>query len=104
MSCCVGQASLGVHLVVCALVGVPIKWLCEVHGATIKILFVVSTQFIHDKRVPVTTVWRVLMLQMEERPLIWKVAANILNKQSWTSDKGWSSSLVFRRGASKSPS
>jgi hypothetical protein len=25
---------------------------------------------------------------------IWKVAANILNKQSWTTDKGWSSILV----------
>jgi hypothetical protein len=25
---------------------------------------------------------------------IWRVAANILNKQSWTANKGWSSSLV----------
>jgi len=24
---------------------------------------------------------------------IWRVAANILNNQSWTGDKGWSSSL-----------
>jgi len=24
---------------------------------------------------------------------IWKVAANILNKQVWTADKGWHSSL-----------
>jgi hypothetical protein len=24
---------------------------------------------------------------------IWRVAANILNKQSWIADKGWSSSL-----------
>ena len=30
---------------------------------------------------------------MEERPPIWKVAANKLNKQSRTADKGWSSSL-----------
>jgi hypothetical protein len=30
---------------------------------------------------------------MEERPAIWRVAANILNKQSRTADKGWSSSL-----------
>jgi hypothetical protein len=29
---------------------------------------------------------------MEERPPIWMVAANILNKQSRTADKGWSSS------------
>ena len=40
-----------------------------------------------------TTAWRVLRLWMEERPLIWRVAANKLNKQSWTADKGWSSSL-----------
>ena len=32
--------------------------------------------------VPVTTAWRVLRLLMEERPLIWRVTANILNKQS----------------------
>ena len=31
--------------------------------------------------VPVTTSWRVLRLRMEERPLIWRVAANKLNKQ-----------------------
>jgi len=30
---------------------------------------------------------------MEERPPIWRVAANILNKQSRTADKEWSSSL-----------
>jgi hypothetical protein len=30
---------------------------------------------------------------------IWRVAANILNKQSWTADKGWSSRLVVGRGA-----
>jgi hypothetical protein len=34
--------------------------------------------------------------------LIWRVAANILNKQSQTADKGWSSSLGFGRGANKS--
>jgi len=27
------------------------------------------------------------------------VAANILNKQSWTADKGWSSSMGVERGA-----
>ena len=36
---------------------------------------------------------------MEERPTIWRVAANILNKQSWTADDGWSSSLGVGRGA-----
>ena len=30
---------------------------------------------------------------MKERPPIWRVAANILNKQAGTADKGWSSSL-----------
>ena len=37
--------------------------------------------------VPVTTVWRVLRLRMEELPTIWSVAANILNKP--TADNGW---------------
>ena len=32
--------------------------------------------------VPVNTAWRVLRLRMEERPPIWRVAANKLNKQS----------------------
>jgi hypothetical protein len=36
---------------------------------------------------------------MEERPPIWRVAANILNKQSRTANKGWSSSLGVGRGA-----
>jgi len=34
-----------------------------------------------------------LLLWMEERPPVWRVTANILNKQSQTADKGWSSSL-----------
>jgi hypothetical protein len=42
----------------------------------------------------VTAAWWVYKLRMEERPPIWRVAANILNKQSWTGDKVWSS----RRG------
>jgi len=49
-----------------------------------------------DKWVPVTMAWCVLRLQMEEQPPIWKVAANILNKQSRTADKAWSSSLGVR--------
>jgi len=36
---------------------------------------------------------------MDERPPIWTVADKILNKQSWTADKGWSSSLGVGRGA-----
>ena len=43
--------------------------------------------------VPVTMAWHVLRLWMEEWPPIWRVAANKLNKQSRTADKGWSSSL-----------
>ena len=46
---------------------------------------------IHDKWVPVTAAWRVLRLWMEERPPIWRVAANKLNKQSRTAEEGWSS-------------
>jgi hypothetical protein len=34
---------------------------------------------------------------------IWRVAANILNKQSLTADKGWSSNLVVGRRAKNSP-
>jgi hypothetical protein len=34
---------------------------------------------------------------------IWRVAANILNKQSRTADKGWSSSLGVGREANNSP-
>jgi len=40
-----------------------------------------------------------MRLRMEERPPMWTVAANILNKQSRTADEGWSSSLGFGRGA-----
>ena len=36
---------------------------------------------------------------MEGRPPIWKVAANILNKQSRIAGKGWSSILGVGRGA-----
>jgi hypothetical protein len=34
------------------------------------------------KWVPVTTAWRVLRLRMEKRSPLWRVAANMLNKQS----------------------
>jgi hypothetical protein len=33
---------------------------------------------------------------------LWREAANILNKQSRTADKGWSSSLGVGRGANNS--
>jgi hypothetical protein len=52
--------------------------------------------------VRVTTALLVLMLRMEERPPVWKVAANMLNKQSQTADKEWSYSLVVGRSANNS--
>jgi len=35
------------------------------------------------------------MLQEEEQPLIWRVAANIMNKQLQTYNRWWLSSLGF---------
>ena len=55
-----------------------------------------------DKWLPVTTAWRVFRLRMKERPPVWRVAANILNKQSRTADKGWCSSLGVGLGAKNS--
>ena len=40
---------------------------------------------------------------MEERPPMWRVAANTLNKQSRIADKGWFSSLGVGRGADNLP-
>ena len=42
---------------------------------------------------------RVLGLRTEERPPIWRVAVNKLNKQPRTADEVWSSSLRVGRGA-----
>ena len=39
---------------------------------------------------------------MEERPPIWRVPANIFNKQSRTADKVWSSSLSVGPGVNSS--
>jgi hypothetical protein len=54
----------------------------------------------------VTTAWGVLGLGKDadrgDGLQIWRVAANILNKESRTADKCWSSSLGFGRGANKS--
>jgi len=65
-------------------------------------LFIIRGYSCYDKWVPVTSVWHILRLQMEERPPIWRVAANILNKQLRTADKGHSSSLGAERGANNS--
>jgi hypothetical protein len=56
----------------------------------------------HDRWVPVTMALYVLSLRMEEQPPTWKAAENILNKQSWTAEKGWSSSLGVGHGANNS--
>jgi hypothetical protein len=58
--------------------------------------------FLRDKQVLVTTAWCVLRLRKEARPPIWKVAANILNQQSQTVDKVWSSSMGVGRSANNS--
>jgi hypothetical protein len=70
------------------------------------LIFILGLSFVYslillprDQSVPVTTAWRVLRLRMEERPAVWRVATYILNKQSRTADKGWSSSLGVGRGA-----
>jgi len=39
---------------------------------------------------------------MEERPPVWRIAANILNKQSRTADKGWATNLGVGPGADNS--
>ena len=50
-----------------------------------------SDQISGDTWVPVTTARRVMRLRVQEWLPIWRVAANILNKQSTTAYKGWSS-------------
>jgi len=57
---------------------------------------------VQDKWVPVTTIWRVLRLRMEQRLPIWRVAENILDKKSRTAYKGWSSSLGVGGGVNNS--
>ena len=52
-----------------------------------------------DMWVRVATAWRVFRLRVEERPAVWRVAANILNMQARSADNGWSSSLGFGRDA-----
>ena len=54
------------------------------------------------KWVPVTMTWCVLRFRMEERPPIWMVASNILNKQLRAADEGWSYGLWVGRGANNS--
>jgi hypothetical protein len=52
----------------------------------------------------VTTAWSILRVADGGEGLqIWRVAANILNKQSRTPDKGWPSGLGVGRGANNAP-
>jgi hypothetical protein len=51
---------------------------------------------------PVTMAWSILRLWKEELPPIWRVAANILNRQLRTADKEWYSSLGVRPGVDNS--
>ena len=37
---------------------------------------------------PVTTAWSFLRLRFEERPPLWRVAKNVLNKQLRKAEKG----------------
>jgi hypothetical protein len=46
-----------------------------------------------DKSVSVKMAWRILRLQMDERPPIWMAATNILNKLLRKADNGWYFSL-----------
>jgi len=55
--------------------------------------------FCYEKWAPVTMTWCIFRLWMEERPPIYRVAANILKKQSRTTHDGWSSSLEGEWGA-----
>ena len=55
------------------------------------------------KWVPLTTVWRFLRLLKEERPPMWRIAANIFKKQSWTESKEWSPNVGAGRSANISP-
>jgi len=58
--------------------------------------------FNHDKWVPVTLTWCIIRLWIEEWPTILRVAVNILNKQSHTADRRWSTRLGVGQGANNS--
>jgi len=43
--------------------------------------------------------WHVLIADGGDNPQIWRVAVNVLNKQLWRANKGWSCSLGVGQGA-----
>ena len=65
----------------------------------IKIFFFGTRRNENHPWVPVTTAWRVSWVADGGVGLqIWRLASNILNKQSWTANQEWSSSLgVWRK-------
>ena len=65
-------------------------------------VFIENSMLSITRAVPVTTAWRVLRLRIEERPPIWRVIANLLNKETAAGDKLWSSSLEVGRRANTS--
>jgi len=44
---------------------------------------------------PVTVAWHILKLRMEERPPVWRAAANILTKQTRQIPPAWGFSKVL---------
>ena len=75
--------------------------MCEGRKPIVKLVFM---EYKYNNKshpwVPVTTAWRVPWVADGGVGLqIWRLAANILNKQSWTADQEWSSSLGVWREA-----
>jgi hypothetical protein len=69
----------------------------------IMIIFILLDEYIHFKWVSCHHgMARLQVADGGDGLQIRSVAANILNKQSRTSDKGWSSSLGVRRGSNNS--
>ena len=107
---CDTVVTTAVHILLLLLLLLTVDYLTQNKIKTVKYLpFLKWHTFIKDNWceprnmwVPVTTAWRAPRLRKEERPLIWRVAANILNKQSKTADKGWSSSFGVGWGANNS--
>jgi len=58
------------------------------HAICDKRNYILQRTLNRDKWVALTTAWRVLRLRMKEQSPVRRVAANVLNKQSLTADKG----------------
>jgi hypothetical protein len=59
----------------------------------------ISAQILHVRRVPATTAWRFLRSWVEGQTPATDVSWESSNKQPWTDDKGWYSSLGVGREA-----